>query len=385
MLTPRSQADNQTSSRLFRDAKPEVRLPAASAVPLMIKVNPSPAVSGPTVTTPHLRHLQQHSATGAVHSPPPAASSHGDSKSTSRLFTSILHLLTSIDISGPCLASIVPKTVSTMKEGHVFIEDEWLQHPLPDLGSSSLSALQDTNDVCPLCEGLYTHNEPGMSTPCCGLLIHQLCNFEIFEEHGRCHGCHGDQDPATMPEPDSPSATDKYIRHFDTDPQSFSTCSLKSEQVGASSTTSAIMTLGEYVESQAASRFGTSSVATDASSASFSWLSSVADDEFDEHDSLSSEELTETIITTPYSFQAKGTSASEEESESMLSEAWDDFQPRSLNPPPDRPTAAEGIEILNGATEHLVDACRTFGMCVSEEFKGTIIERILAALEGKMD
>lgn len=416
MLILRAQADNQTSSRLFRTAKPEVRLPATSAAPLTIEVNPSPAVSGPTAIPPHLRDLPRYSATHDVRpdvkredptnhaqasgsgtaastvesdqdSPPSATSCYGDSKYTQSSIISILHPLILIDILEPCLASTVPMTVSAVKEGHALIQDEQLQHTLPNVGSLSLSTLQETDDVCPICEGPYTHDDPGLSTPCCGLLIHQLCNFEAFEEHGECHGCHGDQVAADMPEPESPSATDDYIRHFDTKPQSFSTSSLKSEQVGASSTStsSAIMTLSEYVESQAEPRSATSSLAADASSASFSWVSSVEDGDIDKDDTSLSEEPTGTFTTTPDSLQARVASASKEETQSMPFEAWNHTQPCSSNLPSDQPTTAEAMEILDGATEHLIDAYLEFGMCVDNEFKDGILERIVIAFEGKVD
>lgn len=315
MLIHCAQADNQTSSRLFRDAEPKVRLPAASVRPLTVKVYPSSAVSAPTTIPPHLRELPACSARYNVRSdlkrkdpfdhtqasefgtaaltvetgeksPPSADSCRGDDQSTPTLIKSIRHLLASIESSGPCLPSVVPKIVSALKEGHASIKDAQLQHTQSIARSSPPTTLQHTDNDCPICDGPYTHDEPGMSTPCCGLLIHQLCNFEALEEHGRCHGCHGDQTPADISEPGSPSETDEYIRHFEPKPQSFSPRSLKSEQVGASSTSSAVITLREYVESQASTRFGTSSIATDKSSASSSsWLSSVEDDEYEAEDS----------------------------------------------------------------------------------------------------
>lgn len=339
MLIHFAQADNQTSSRLFRDAEPKVRLPAASVGPLTVKVNPSSAVSAPTTIPPHLRELPACSARYDVRSdlkredpidhtqasefrtaaltvehgeksPPSADTCREDDQSTPALNKSIRHLLASIESSGPCLPSVVPKIVSALKEGHAFIKDAQLQHTQSIARSSPPTTLQHTDNVCPICDGPYTHDEPGMSTPCCGLLIHQLCNFEALEEHGRCHGCHGDQTPADISEPGAPSETDEYIRHFEPKPQSFSPRSLKSEQVGASSTSSAVMTLREYVESQASTRFGTSSIATDKSSASSSsWLSSVEDDEYDEEDS-SPEVILKGEMTKPLRAPSQGLTSS---------------------------------------------------------------------------
>lgn len=289
---------------------------------------------------------------------------HATSKSPAQGLTSILQLLITNVIIGSCLTSVTPSAATAVREGHPSSHDKQLQH------------IQPTDDVCPICEGSYTHDEPGVSTTCCGLLVHHLCNFEALEEHGMCHGCHGDQTPADMPEPSSSSKADIYICHFVTEPHSFSTCSLKSEQ-GEAASCGITMTLREYVESQAESRFPTSSVATNASSASLSWLSSAEDSDSDEEDSISSKGTTRTFMTSPQ----KSIPPNTEETEPTVSEMWirGAFCPSNL--PSDRLMKTEAMRILNGATEDLVDACRRLGMCVDEEFKDAIVERILSGLD----
>ncbi len=305
-----------------------MRIPEAPKAPLTVRVHSSPVIAAPTATPPHLRGLSACSGTCCVRSdvkgqdlvnhalgaePRTAAAAlengevtspssiwcHATSKSPAQGITLILQLLTTNVIIESCLTSVTSPAATAVREDHPSSHDEQLQH------------IQPTDDVCPICEGSYTHDEPGVSTPCCGLLVHQLCNFEALEEHGRCHGCHGAQDPAEMPEPGSPSMTEKYICHFVTKSHSFSTCSLKSEQ-GEAARCAITMTLREYVESQAESRFPASSVATNVSSASLSWLSSAEDSDSDEEDSVSSKGTTGTPMTSANSLQKSITLASEE-------------------------------------------------------------------------
>jgi hypothetical protein len=373
-----------------------VRIPEVCKAPLTVRVQSSPVIAAPAPISPHLRGLPGYSGTCCVRSdvkgqdlvnhalgaePRTAAAAlengevtspssiwcHATGKSPAQGITSILQLLKTNVIIGSCLTSVTPPAATAVREGHASSHDERLHH------------IQPTDDVCPICEGSYTHDEPGVSTPCCGLLVHQLCNFEALEEHGRCAGCHGAQAPAEIPEPGSPSMTEKYICHFVTKSHSFSTCSLKSEQ-GEAASCGITMTLREYVESQAEPWIATSSVATNASSASLSWLSSAEDSDSDEEDFMSSKGTTGTLMTSANSPQ-RSSPLTSEETEPTVSEMWirGMFFPSKL--PSDRLIKTEAVRILNGATEDLVDACRRLGMCVDEEFKDKIVERILAGLD----